>query len=56
MKRFRCGDVVTGCTASFEGDEASILAQVAAHARAHHGLTDVPAELVVKVRSAMQEV
>jgi predicted small metal-binding protein len=56
MKKFRCGDVVPGCTATFEGDEADILAAVAAHARADHGLTEVPAELVVKVERAMVEV
>lgn len=54
MKRFRCGDVVPGCTRSFDGSEESILASVARHARADHGLTEVPAELVVAVRAAMQ--
>ncbi|MDO9380515.1 MAG: DUF1059 domain-containing protein [Nocardioidaceae bacterium] len=54
MKRFRCGDVVPGCTARFEGSEDEILAQVGAHATRDHGLTEVPPELVQAVRAAMQ--
>jgi len=53
MKKFRCGDVVPGCTASFHGTEDEILAEVAAHARADHGLVDIPAELVDAVRSKL---
>jgi predicted small metal-binding protein len=53
MKSFRCGDVVPGCTRSFTGSDADILSQVAAHARADHGLTEIPDELVVQVRNAM---
>ena len=52
MKQFSCGDVVPGCQHHFRGpDEASILAQVADHARADHGLQEVPAELVDRVRA-----
>lgn len=53
MKNFRCGDVVPGCTRAFTGTEEDILTQVAVHARADHGLAEVPAALVVQVRSAM---
>ena len=53
MKNFRCGDVVPGCTRAFTGTEEDILTQVALHARADHGLTAIPAELVAQVRSAM---
>jgi predicted small metal-binding protein len=53
MKSFRCGDVVPGCTRSFTGSADEILSQVGAHARADHGLTEIPDELVVQVRSAM---
>jgi predicted small metal-binding protein len=50
MKEFSCGDVVPGCVHKFHGQSnQEILAAVAAHARADHGLTDVPAELVSKV-------
>ncbi|NAZ84981.1 DUF1059 domain-containing protein [Kineococcus indalonis] len=53
MKKFRCGDVVPGCTRAFTGSSDEILLAVAAHARADHGLSEVPAELVLQVRGAM---
>ncbi|WP_336026881.1 DUF1059 domain-containing protein [Geodermatophilus sp. FMUSA9-8] len=52
MKSFACGDVVPGCGRSFTAaDESGILAQVAGHAAAEHGLTDVPPALVEQVRA-----
>lgn len=54
MKRFRCGDVVPGCTATFSGTQEEILQQVAQHARDDHGITDVTPELVGAVTRAMQ--
>lgn len=52
MKSFACGDVVPGCGRTFSAaDEDGILAQVAAHAGADHGLTEVPPALVTQVRS-----
>lgn len=53
MKNFRCGDVVPGCTRAFTGTEEDILTQVALHARADHGLVEMPSELVSQVQSAM---
>lgn len=53
MKNFRCGDVVPGCTRAFTGTEEDILTQVALHARAAHGLVELPAELVTRVQAAM---
>ena len=53
MKEFACGDVVPGCTARFSGDVDGILGQVAAHARADHGLHDVPPALVAQVLAAI---
>lgn len=51
MKHFACGDVVPSCGRTFTApDEDGILAAVAAHARADHGLDTVPAELVDQVR------
>jgi predicted small metal-binding protein len=51
MKRFACGDVVPGCDAIFVCDsEDEILVQVAQHAAAVHGLTEVPEALAVQVR------
>jgi predicted small metal-binding protein len=50
VKTFACGDVVPGCTARFTaGDDAGILGQVAGHAAADHGLTEVGPELVAAV-------
>jgi predicted small metal-binding protein len=54
MKTFACGDVVPGCTATFTGpDDDAVLAQVAAHAAADHGLGAVPPELVEQVRASI---
>ena len=53
MKQFACGDVVPGCTSVFHGSEQDILAAVAGHAAADHGLSVLPAGLVEQVRSAI---
>ncbi|WP_375478873.1 DUF1059 domain-containing protein [uncultured Jatrophihabitans sp.] len=54
MKTFACGDVVPGCNARFVcSSEEELLAQVAAHARADHGMATVPQSLVDEVRSAI---
>ncbi len=51
MKAFACGDVVPGCSARFSAaDEDGIFGQVARHAAADHGITDVTPELVRAVR------
>ncbi|PRY18131.1 DUF1059 domain-containing protein [Kineococcus rhizosphaerae] len=56
MKKFTCGDVVAGCSRTFEApDSDAILAQVSGHARFDHGLVDVPAELVGQVLLAIRE-
>jgi predicted small metal-binding protein len=52
MKSFACGSVVPGCTATFTAEtEGELLGQVAEHARAEHGMDEVPAELVEQVRA-----
>lgn len=57
MKKFSCGDVVPGCEASWVcPTEDDILARVAAHARADHGMTDIPADVVAAVRSQIVSV
>ncbi|WP_432571427.1 DUF1059 domain-containing protein [Kineococcus sp. SYSU DK005] len=53
MKKFRCGDVVPGCTRAFTGSVDEILLAVAAHARADHGLAEVPEPLLAQVRGAV---
>lgn len=57
MKQFSCGDVVPGCSAVMRGEtETEVLTQVAAHAQNDHGMEQVPAELVVKVKSLIRDV
>lgn len=57
MKSFACGDVVPGCTARWEeASDELVLARVAEHAAAVHGLVEVPADLVAAVRSAIRTV
>ena len=56
MKVFRCGALVPGCSASFEGEsEDEILQQVATHARDEHGMDEVPPEVVDKVVASISE-
>jgi predicted small metal-binding protein len=56
MKEFRCGEIVPGCAARFEGDsEDEILRQVAAHARDEHALDSVPPEVVDDIRSRIAD-
>lgn len=51
MKQFACGSVVPGCHAVFHADdEDGILTQVADHAKAAHGLTEIAPEVVDAVR------
>lgn len=53
MKKFRCGDVVPGCTASFTGSESDILREVTEHARVDHEMAIVPDALVGQVSAAL---
>lgn len=57
MKQFCCGDVVPGCKAVFRAeDEAGVFAQVATHARADHGLHEIPAALIQQVQASIRDV
>jgi predicted small metal-binding protein len=54
VKSFACGDVVPGCEARWVcSTEDEILVNVAAHAASAHGLTELPADVVRSVRSAI---
>lgn len=56
MKEFRCGELVPGCDATFEGaSDDEILQQVAVHARDEHGMDEVPPEVVDKVLASISE-
>lgn len=57
MKQFSCGDVVPGCRRTFTGaSEQDILAAVAVHAQADHGMTEIPVGLVEQVRGQIVSV
>ncbi len=50
-----CGDVVPGCATKLEaGSEDELMAQVAAHAREEHGVTEVTPELAEQVKGAVK--
>jgi predicted small metal-binding protein len=56
VKEFDCGSVVVGCEVQFVADdEDEILAQVAEHARAEHGIDPPPPELVEQVRRHIRD-
>ena len=56
MKQFWCGAVVPNCTKHFSAStEGEIIEQVAEHAREDHGMAEVPAEIVERVRSLIQD-
>ena len=56
MKEFRCGVLVPGCWEVFQGEsEDEILRQVVVHARAEHGMDEVPPEVVDEIRAEISE-
>jgi predicted small metal-binding protein len=56
MKEFRCGELVPGCTASFQAEsDDEIMQQVAVHAREEHGMDEVPPEVADQARAAIRE-
>ncbi len=51
-----CGDVMPGCSATFEADsEDELLAQVGPHAAEAHGITDVTPEVLQAVKGAIKQ-
>lgn len=56
MKEFRCGALVPGCWAIFQGEtDDEILRQVVVHAREEHGMDQVPPEVVDEIVSEISE-
>ena len=54
MKSLACGDLMSGCGATFEAEsERDLLTAVAAHAREAHGVEHMSADLVNQVRAAI---
>ena len=55
-KVFRCRDLGLDCDAVIRaGSEEEVLKKAAEHAKAEHNMTEIPAEVVVKVRAAIHE-
>jgi predicted small metal-binding protein len=56
MKEFRCGELIPGCEAKFDGEtDEQILQQVATHAREEHGMDEVPPEVVDRIRASLSQ-
>jgi predicted small metal-binding protein len=55
MKEFACGDVVPGCSATFQGQtDEDILRQIGPHAKDAHGMADIPDDLRTQVQSLIR--
>ena len=51
-----CGDVMPGCAATFTADDRDALMQeVAAHAEADHGITEITPEVAEAVVAAIEQ-
>jgi predicted small metal-binding protein len=56
MKQFACGTVVPGCDGVVTGEsEDELMAAVASHAEEAHGMTEIPEDLVARVREGITE-
>ena len=56
-KKFACGDVVTGCGWSTTAkDEKELFQKISEHAKNIHKMTDIPDEIIQKVKSKIQEI
>jgi len=55
-KVIRCRDVGVDCDFEARGqNEQEVLKQCAEHARTAHGMQEIPAELVAKVKAAIRD-
>lgn len=56
-KKFACGDVVSGCgwstTAKNKGE---LFEKISKHAKDVHNMTDIPDEIIQKVKSKIQDI
>jgi predicted small metal-binding protein len=51
-----CGDVMPGCSATFEADsEEQLLEQVAPHAAEAHGIAEVTPDVLAAVKGAIKQ-
>lgn len=57
VKKFACGDVVDGCAWSITAkDENELFEKISEHAKNAHNLTNIPDEIIQKVKSKTQEI
>lgn len=57
MKQFACSVVIPSCDVVSRGeDDGAVLAKVAAHAEADHGMAELPPEVVASVRENIEDV
>jgi len=56
MKVVRCRDVGVDCDFEARGKtEQEVLQKCAEHAKADHGMTEIPAEMAAKVKASIKE-
>jgi len=54
-KVLKCGDVMPGCAAVFEGrDDGEVIRKATEHAKSAHGMATVPSDVANKVRAAIK--
>lgn len=55
-KKFACGDVVEGCAwSTTASDESELFQKITEHAKNEHNMTNIPDEIVEKVKSKIQD-
>ena len=53
--KLACGDVMPGCTSRFENDSKdALMTDVAVHAKADHGITEITPEIASAVESKIR--
>ncbi|MFB5611351.1 MAG: DUF1059 domain-containing protein [Nitrosopumilaceae archaeon] len=56
-KKFACGDVVEGCAWSTSAEnEEELFKKIAEHAKDTHNMTEIPDEILEKVKSKIADV
>lgn len=56
-KKFACGDVVSGCAwSTTANDENTLFQQISKHAKDAHNMTEIPDEIIQKVKSSIKEI
>ena len=56
-KKFACGDVVEGCAWSTTAEnEQELFQKIAAHAKETHNMSEIPDEILQKVKSKVVDV